>query len=132
MIQESGVTLDRKRVEYLPEDAVLKPLGDRIAVRPLPWKPSATIDVVSSLKPLRGVVVAVGPGYRQKRRYLDSKGQCYKIGETGRIRPMDVKVGDVVELGGLELGGYSFPKVNIGTTEYLICQEQDVAGVVEG
>jgi hypothetical protein len=37
----------------------------------------------------------------------------------------------VVELGGLEISGYSFPKVMIGNVEHLIIQERDVAIVVD-
>lgn len=128
---KSGVELDRKRVEYIPEDACIKPLGDRIFVRPLPGLTSKIIDVVHSGKTLRGSVVAVGPGYRLKKLYRNSRGEVYKSGETGRVRPTEVKVGDVVELGGKEIGGYTFPKINIGNVEHVICQEQDVTMIVE-
>lgn len=127
---KAGVELDRKRVEFIPEDAVIKPLGDRIFVRPLPAVTSALLHVVHESKALRGVVVAVGPGYRLKKYYKNLRGEVAKVGETGRVRPCDVKVGDVVELGGKEIGGYSFPKINIGNVEHIIAQEADVAGIV--
>ena len=128
---KQGVELDRKRVEYIPEDAVIKPLGDRIFVRPLPGITSSVLQVVHQGKALRGTIVAVGPGYRLKRQYRNSRGEVYKVGETGRVRATEVKVGDVVELGGKEIGGYSFPRVNIGNVEHIICQEQDVCMIVE-
>lgn len=131
VLKQEGITLDRKRLEYIPEDATIRPLGDRIFVRPLAPLTSKVVHVVHESRALRGVVVAVGPGYRQKRRYKNSRGEVVKIGETGRVIPTEVKVGDVVELGGLELGGYSFPKVVIGTVEHIIAQEQDVTMIVE-
>lgn len=131
MIQKSGVTLDRKRVEYISPKACIKPLGDRIFVRPLPNITSKVLSVVHEGRALRGVVTHVGPGYREKRRYKNSRGETTKIGETGRITPTELRPGDVVELGGLEISGYSFPKVMIGTVEHLIVQERDVAIVVE-
>lgn len=130
-LTKSGVELDRKRVEYIPQDATIKPLGDRIFVRPLPAITSSLLYVVHQSKALRGVVVAVGPGYRLKRIYKNSRGEAVKSGETGRVRPCDVKVGDVVELGGKEIGGYSFPKINIGNVEHVIAQEADIAMIVE-
>lgn len=47
---------------------------------------------------------------------------------------MQVKPGDVVELGGLNAFdglGYNFPQVVIGTELFIIAQEQDVAFVDE-
>jgi hypothetical protein len=38
-----------------------------------------------------------------------------------------VKIGDIVQLGGMELGGYLWPKVFIDGKECCICTEQDVA-----
>lgn len=128
--EKSGVELDRKRVEYIPADSIIKPLGDRIFVRPLPGLTSSLVHVVHHGKALRGTVVAVGPGYREKRRYKNSRGEVYKSGETGRVTPTEVKVGDVVELGGKEIGGYQFPRVNIGNVEHIICQERDVTMIV--
>jgi len=131
MIQKSGVELDRKRVEYIDPQATIKPLGDRMFVRPLPGITSSILHVVHEGKALRGTVVAIGPGYRLKRIYRNSRGEAIKSGETGRVRRCEVRVGDVVELGGKEIGGYSFPRVNIGTVEHIICQEQDVCGIVD-
>lgn len=130
-VVKSGVTLDRRRVEYIDPKATIRPLGDRMFVRPLPGVTSSILHVVHEGKALRGTVVAIGPGYRLKRLYRNSCGEVVKSGETGRIRPTEVKVGDVVELGGKEIGGYNFPRVNIGNVEHIICQEQDVAAVVE-
>ncbi len=108
-------------------------LRDRILLRPLDWTPSSIIEVVRHGRPLRGTVEAVGPG-RLYRRYkphpTDSRKRTYV--ETGHFIPTQVKVGDIVELGGLNAYdglGYNFPQITIGTETFLICQEQDVVGV---
>lgn len=36
----------------------------------------------------------------------------------------------MVELGGLEIDGYDFPTVMVGTELYVIASERDVAGIV--
>ena len=131
MLQQSGVTLDRKRLEYIDPTATIKPLGDRIFVKPLPPLTSKVLSVVHESRALRGVVTHVGPGYREKKRYKNSRGEVRAVGETGRVTPTELRPGDVVELGGLEISGYRFPKVMIGNVEHIICQERDVAIVIE-
>ena len=79
------------------------------------------------MRPIRGQVAAVGPGGWQKRYYLNEKGERYKVGETGRKQPMDLQVGDVVDVGGLEIRGYSFMEIMIGYERFIMCQEADVA-----
>lgn len=130
----TGVTFANSS-DILPAGTKLRMLRDRILLRPLDWKPSTCIEVVRQGRPLRGVVAAVGPG-RLYRRYkphpTDSRKRTYT--ENGHFIRTEVKVGDVVELGGLNVYdglGYNFPQVTIGTETYLICQEQDVAFVHE-
>jgi co-chaperonin GroES (HSP10) len=131
VLTRSGTRLEAK-TQYLPAGTKLRPLRDRMVVRPLSWQPSAIIEIAGDArKPLRGEVVAIGPGQRQKRYYRNANGEVHKMGETGRVIPTEVKVGDVVELGGLEIDGYGFPEIVIGTERFILCQEQDVAGVVE-
>jgi hypothetical protein len=130
----TGVALNG-HVEILPAGTKLRLLRDRILVRPLDWEPSRIISVVRRGRPVRGVVVAVGPG-RLLRRYrphpTDSRKRTYV--DTARFIPTELGPGDIVELGGLNAydgQGYNFPQVMIGNELHLICQEQDVAGVVE-
>jgi co-chaperonin GroES (HSP10) len=126
-----GIRLERSP-QMLPAGTVLRPLRDQIVVKPLAWEPSKLIVIAGNQrKPLRGVVVFVGPGERVKRRWKNSAGQVHKIGEMGQVIPTEVKPGDVVELGGLEIDGYAFQQVAIGHEVHLICQEKDVAGVIE-
>jgi co-chaperonin GroES (HSP10) len=61
-------------------------------------------------KPQEGRIVAVGPGGRD---------------ETGKLIPMDVKVGDRVLF-----GKWSGTEVRIGGVEYLIMKESDILGVL--
>jgi len=103
-------------------------LRDRLLLRPLDWEPSTILTVVRSGRPLRGEVVSVGPG-RLYRRYRNKAGGKRDYVETSHFIPTQVKVGDIVELGGLNVyegAGYSFPQVTIGTETFLIVQEQDV------
>ncbi len=118
--------------EILPGGTKLRMLRDRILLRPLDWVPSSLIQVVRHGRPLRGVVEAVGPG-RLYRRYR-TQGNKRDYIETNHFIPTQVKVGDVVELGGLNVYdglGYNFPQITIGTETFIVCQEQDVAFVSE-
>lgn len=121
-----GVVLDRVRTDMLGPGETLRPLRDHIVVKPLAWRPSAIVDIAGDTrKPLRGTVVAVGPGCYPKR-YNSNRSKCW---DSAVFRPTQVRVGDVVELGGLELGGYRFPQILIGTEMHVICREEDVTGV---
>lgn len=125
-----GIRLERDP-QYFPPGTVLRPLRDQIVVKPLEWEPSKLIVIAGNQrKPLRGVVVFVGPGERVKRRWRDNNGQVHKIGETGQVIPTEVRPGDVVELGGLEIDGYAFQQIMIGHEVHLVCSEKDVAAVV--
>ena len=78
----------------------LKPLGDRLVVEPQQREQTTTSGLVlpetATEKPQQGNVVAVGPGRRD---------------DDGERIPMDVKVGDVVQL---KSGG---PKMTITSTK---------------
>lgn len=130
------------RAEILPAGTQLRLLRDRLLVRPLEWSPSVIIATIRHGRPLRGVVIAVGPGrlyrkYRNKPAALRRNGlvqEQREFVETGTYIPVQVKSGDVIELGGLNIfdgQGYNFPQVIIGTERFLICQEQDVCFVHE-
>lgn len=130
----TGVTFAAS-ADILPAGTKLRMLRDRLLLRPLDWEPSKIITVIRGGRPLRGEVVAVGPG-RLYRRYkphpTDSRKRTYT--ETKTFIPTQVKVGDIVELGGLNAydgAGYNFPQVTIGTETFIVAQEQDVAGIVE-
>jgi len=92
---------------------MLKPLGDRVVVKPGPEKDVIKGGIVlpdsAKKKPREGEVIAVGPG-----RVLDS----------GQRAPMEVQVGDTVIYS--EYGGSEF---TIGGEEYVILEESQVLAV---
>lgn len=96
----------------------IKPLGDRVIVRPLTdaeagtTSPSGIIipDSAKKEKPEQGIVIAVGPG---------------KWDEDGEKRlPLDVKVGDRVIF-----SKYGYDEVKIDSAEYFIVGESSILGV---
>ena len=126
-VEQSGVKLNRKTTDFVATGEVLRPLKDYLVIRPLQWNPSALIEVAGGDRhTLRGVVVSVGPG-RYPWIYNTDRSQR-RLSRS--FVPTQVKAGDVVELGGLEINGYSFPEIMIGGERHFLCQEQDVCGVV--
>jgi chaperonin GroES len=93
----------------------LKPLGDRVLVKPAPKEEKTATGLYISSgaqeKPQRGKVIAVGAG-----KY-DNKGN--------RI-PMDVKVGDEVFYG--KFGGN---EVKVDGEDLLLLRADDIYAVVE-
>ncbi len=81
----------------------VRPLLDRVLVKKLEYE-HPTLAVVG-VKLQKGVVIAVGPGRRMRRKVRFDKAPGALTGalyfedgpETGAVRPMRVKVGDVVE-----------------------------------
>ena len=93
----------------------LKPLGDRIVVKPLEAQDKTKSGLVlpesAKEKPQEGKVVAVGSG-----RLLDD----------GTVKSLDVKSGDRVLY-----GKYSGTEVRVQEQDYLILREEDVLAVVQ-
>ena len=93
----------------------LKPLGDRIVVKPLEAKEKTKSGIIvpdsAKEKPQEGKVVAVGTG-----RLLDD----------GAVKPLEIKNGDRVLY-----GKYSGTEVSVEETDYLILREEDVLAVVQ-
>jgi len=128
-MESSGVRIESKRHEVIPATERIRPLRDYIVVRPLEWEPSRTIQIAGNTRrTLRGTVTAVGPGCYPKRYNRDRS----KSWDSKAFRRTQVRVNDVVELGGLEIDGYSFPQILIGNELHILCREEDVAGVVIG
>ncbi len=93
----------------------LKPLADRIIVKPLEAEEKTKGGIVlpdtAKEKPQEGKVVAVGKG---------------KVKENGEIQPMEVKVGDRVLY-----GKYSGTEITTKDgEEYLIMREDDVLAII--
>jgi len=95
---------------------MLKPLGDRIVVKPLDAeeKTSGGIVLPDSAKerPQTGEVIAVGPG---------------KTLDNGTIALMEVNVGDKVVY-----SKYGGTEVKVDGQDVLIMRQDDILGVVEG
>ncbi len=92
----------------------LKPLSDRIVVRPSQaeekTKGGIIVPDTAKERPVWGEVIAVGPG---------------RISDDGKTIPMSVKVGDKVLY-----GKYSGTEVNIEGEELLIMRESDVFAII--
>jgi co-chaperonin GroES (HSP10) len=130
-----GARISNTSNAYVSAEEKIRPLRDQIVLEPLEWNPSDIIRVAQVGKPVRGRVVAVGPG-RYPLKYNGPKGKRTKSWLGKNFIPTEVKIGDVVQLGGLQLGegqfrGYAFQTFIWGTKEYLICREGDVAGIDE-
>jgi co-chaperonin GroES (HSP10) len=92
---------------------MFKPQSDYILIKPIERKLSSTLAIIAEPEYSRGLVVAVGPGERMKRK----NGT-----ETGFIRPCGVKVGDFITYG-LD---WIYPKYEENGVEYRILQDKDV------
>lgn len=127
----SGVRVERKQTDYFPVGTRFRPLRDQIIVKVLPLKLSETIQAEWKGSAVRGEIIAVGPGtypniYRSGKR----DGKDFKsVRPSIQFRKTEVKVGQVVYLGGMEIGGYIFPKIYVGHDEHVIASERDVCGV---
>lgn len=92
----------------------LKPLADRVIVRPLEAEEKTAgglyIPDTAKEKPQQGEVVAVGPG---------------KVADDGKAIAMEVKVGDKVLY-----GKYSGTEVTVAGDDYLIMRENDIFAII--
>lgn len=141
MMDSPGTRIGNELNVFLAADTKLRCIGDRIIVEPLDWKPSNIIFIAGyEGKPLRGTVRVVGPGC-YPLQYQDSltghwsfsvpKGRRKAMRPSKAFRPCDVKVGDIVEFGGLEIGGFLHPTIMWGNKEMVLCREEDVAAIVQ-
>ena len=92
----------------------IRPLHDRVIVKRLDEERKSAGGILipdnAAEKPDQGEVIAVGNG---------------KVLEDGKVRPLDVKVGDRILF-----GKYSGSTVKVEGTEYLVMREEDIMGVV--
>lgn len=94
--------------------AQVKPLGDRVLVKPVEEdeqvKGGIIIPDTAKEKPQRGEIVAVGDG---------------KVDDSGNRIALSVAVGDTVLY-----GKYSGTEVNLNDEDYLIMPEGDILAVI--
>ena len=122
---------ERKAPAYFPAGTKFRPLRDQIIVKVLPLKLSETIIADWKGRAVRGVVEAAGPG-TYPYIYTTGKrdGKDFKSKRESRVfRKTEVKVGQIVQLGGMEIEGYRFRRIYVGHEEHVICQEADVCGL---
>jgi len=93
----------------------IRPLHDRVIVKREEEERKSPGGIVipdtAAEKPIRGKVVAVGKG---------------KILEDGKVRPLDVKVGDRILF-----GKYGGNEVKVDGDELLVLREEDIMAVIE-
>lgn len=134
---DRGALLSHKTTTHIPAHCKIRPINDQILVEPLDGCLSSIVYIASETKPLKGIVRAVGPGMNHKK-YRDKDGLPTNDRAKRRsfvwskyFQRTQVRVGDEVELGGLELGGYSFQTLYHGDKLMLMATERDVAAVHE-
>lgn len=94
----------------------IRPLRDRVVIKRIEEERTSAGGIVipdsaSTEKPTRGEVCFVGNG---------------EVLSDGKLRPLDVKVGDKVLF-----GKYSGTEVKIDGEEYVIMREEDILAVVK-
>jgi chaperonin GroES len=93
----------------------IRPLSDRVIVKRLEAETKTASGIIipdaATEKPDQGEIVAVGNG---------------KVGDDGKLLPMNVKVGDRVLF-----GKYSGQAFKVDGQELLTMREDDIIGVVE-
>jgi len=91
-----------------------RPLHDRVVIERIEAEAKSAGGIIipdtAQEKPQQGRVTAVGPGGRD---------------ESGKLIPVDVKVGDRILF-----GKWSGTEVKINGVEYLIMKESDIMGVL--
>jgi chaperonin GroES len=107
----------RARLPFIHEGTYmlkLRPLHDRVVIKRLDEERKSAGGILipenAAEKPDQGEVIAIGNG---------------RVMEDGKIRPLDVKVGDRILF-----GKYSGSTVKIEGTEYLVMKEDDIMGVI--
>jgi chaperonin GroES len=94
----------------------IRPLHDRVIVKRLEEERTSPGGIVipdsATEKPSQGKIVATGKG---------------KILEDGKVRALDVKVGDKILF-----GKYSGTEVKVDGDDLLVMREEDIMAVIEG
>jgi co-chaperonin GroES (HSP10) len=124
----SGKRLSDKSANFILPSERFRPLRDQIIVKVEPLKLSQTIIADWQGEAVRGRVVAVGPGCYPNRHFRGKRDNkdFHTIKPSAVFRKTEVKVGDMVQLGGMEIGGYLFPHVQIDGEDHVIATEKDV------
>ena len=115
---------------YVASNETIRPLRDQIIVEPLEVDHGGALIVLEETKPVRGIVKAAGPGHYPKQYDHPDKHRRTKMWDSKHFQPMQLKVGDIVQLGSPQGGrGYAFQTIMWGDKKHLICREADVIGI---
>lgn len=128
-MRQTGIRLADKSLNFVSGE--VKPLREKLVIRPLPPSLSQTIAADWNGEAVRGQVIAVGPGTypRIHEKGIKDGRPWRRVRDSRAYRPCDVRVGDVVQLGGMEIGGYLWPHIFIDGVDHILVSEQDVCGV---
>ena len=92
----------------------IKPLGDRVLLKPLEAKEKTKGGIVlpdtAKEKPQEGKVIAVGRG---------------KLSDDGKIQALEVKDGDKVLY-----GKYAGTEIKVDDEEHLVVKEEDILAII--
>ena len=92
----------------------VRPLHDRILVRRVAEENKTAGGIIipdsAKEKPQRGEIVAAGKG---------------RIGEDGKVLPLEVKIGDTILF-----GKYSGTELKLNGEELVMMREEDVLGII--
>lgn len=108
----------------------MRMMGNRILLKPLEWDASKIIYAIRHGRPVRGIVMAVGPGSNPMKYKDGPKGKRSLMEYSKRFQRTELEIGDIAELGGLNIfdgKGYQFTDVLYNNEMCLICSENDVA-----
>jgi hypothetical protein len=128
-----GTRLHDHSTNFILPTERLKPLRDQLILEVIPLPLSDTIIASFQGDSVRGRVIAAGPGTFPNRHYRGKRDgkEWRSIKASASFRQTEVKVGDIVQLGGMELGGYLWPHIQVDGKDCVICTEKDVA-CIEG
>jgi chaperonin GroES len=94
----------------------IRPLHDRVVVQRIEEEGTSAGGIIipdtAAEKPMTGKVLSIGNG---------------KVLDDGKLRALDVKVGDKVLF-----GKYSGTEVKVEGEDILVMREDDIMGVIEG
>jgi chaperonin GroES len=94
----------------------IRPLHDRVVVQRIEEEGTSAGGIIipdtAAEKPMTGKILSIGNG---------------KVQDDGKLRALDVKVGDKVLF-----GKYSGTEVKVEGEDILVMREDDIMGVIEG
>ena len=94
----------------------IRPLHDRVVVQRIEEEGTSAGGIIipdtAAEKPMTGKILSIGNG---------------KVQDYGKLRALDVKVGDKVLF-----GKYSGTEVKVEGEDILVMREDDIMGVIEG